>query len=89
MEDIMKRLHLAAALLVAGMAGPAFAQNVQNRLDPQNPADVTQASPAGYGATKHLLKHTAALAERRYQHHAKGHHDSAMQHQTSPDIDSK
>lgn len=83
----MKRLHLTAALLVAGMAGPALAQNVQNSLDPQNPADVTQASPAGYGATRHLLKQTAALTDSRYQHHAKSHHNSALQHQTSSDID--
>jgi len=90
----MKGLHLAAALIVAGMAGSTFAQNVQNRLDPQNPADVTQASPAGSGATRHLLKQTAARTDSqqigamdRYQHHAKRHNSAMQQYQKRSDID--
>src|SRR5689334_14203778 len=51
MEDFMNKLHLTAALLAASITAPAFAQNVQDRTDPQNPKYVTPASPAGQGAT--------------------------------------
>jgi len=47
----MTKLHLAAALLAVAIAGPVAAQNVQDKNAPQNPKDVTPASPSGQGAT--------------------------------------
>jgi hypothetical protein len=50
----MKKLYFFVALLGASLATPVLAQNVQDRTDPQNPKDVTQASPAKQGATDTL-----------------------------------
>jgi len=83
----MKRLYLAAGLILVGIAGATFAQNVQNRLDPQNPADVTQASPAHYGATRHLQKQVRARMDAEYRHPGAGHQNGAMSHNKRPDID--
>jgi opacity protein-like surface antigen len=56
----MKRLGLAALVVALGAAPAAFAQNVQDRTDPQNPKDVTQASPADQGATDSMPGQTGA-----------------------------
>jgi hypothetical protein len=76
----MKKLHLAAALLAASISIPTFtlAQNVQDKTEPQNPRDVTPASPASQGATDSLKNQSGASAQSKEsatadqaKHHAK------------------
>ena len=87
----MNKLHLAAALLAATLATPALAQNVQDKTEPQNAKDVTQASPPNQGATDQLKSSSGSTAQGREtgavdqaQQHGK-HHKKVMHHKKSSD----
>jgi opacity protein-like surface antigen len=67
----MTKLHLAAALLAVAIAGPVAAQNVQDKNAPQNPKDVTPASPSGQGATGDTSGQAGTMDQKKSAHKRK------------------
>jgi hypothetical protein len=85
----MNKLHLAA-LFAAIISGPALAQNVQDKTAPQNPKDVTQASPANQGATDSMKDQTGTAGQGKEtgavdqdKHQGKPHKKSMKHHKDS------
>jgi hypothetical protein len=71
----MNKISLSAALIVASLTLPAFAQNVQDRNAPQNPKDVTPASPASQGATDNpTTGQSDQTGQPKSKHHKRMHH---------------
>jgi len=78
----MQKLNLAATLLAVAIASPSFAQTVQDRTDPQNPKQVTPASPANQGATNSPKDQSATTADQPQNGKA---HKKSEHHKPSSD----